>query len=136
MVRVGRFNNVLANANLLRETPQRSKPSTPLKQTEDEVLSNREKRERENIEAIGGLRDPRRAVAPNKSLQNVGPRIRKCLEPFLSDSLIAAFEETVKACPFTRELILEARRALATEFRAEVESDGYQSWIRRCCQDG
>ena len=126
MVKVGRFQNVLINASALQPDAV-PKDNTVKVGTKDE--SNAERRERENMEAVGGLRDPRRAVARNKQLQRVGQRIRQCLDRYLSGGVIKAFEETKDACPFSDELVLAARRSLATEFCAELEVDGYQSWL-------
>lgn len=78
MIKIGKFNNVLVNAALLN-SKQQEVDSSKKDQKSTRQESNSEKLERENVEAIGGLRDPRRAVARNKHLQMVGSRIRKML---------------------------------------------------------
>ena len=65
-----------------------------------EDKSKKEVREEEDAAAIGGLRDPRKAVANSKKLKTTGHRIRQALER-------AQFENDMSMAP---ELIQRARR--------------------------
>lgn len=64
-----------------------------------------QQRERENSEVVGGLRDPRRAVARNAQLQTVGGRIRSCFEDLLEEEVLRKFENANDEIPFAEELI-------------------------------
>lgn len=90
-----------------------------------------QQRERENSEVVGGLRDPRRAVARNAQLQTVGGRIRSCFEDLLEEEVLHKFENANDEIPFAEELIWEAQRRLALEFQAELLQNGYQSGLLR-----
>lgn len=90
-------------------------------------LTKMEAREEENVAAIGGLRDPRRAVAKSESLRVVGKRIRAVLEQCITDNLIAKFEENI--C-IDDETVFACRNALAQEFKVNVNCNevvGYQT---------
>ena len=89
------------------------------------------KRERENAEVIGGLRDPRRAVARCKELQQVGRQIRQLLDQSLTDDILTCFENSVDECPFPEGLIWKARYSLTRHFEAEAKDEGYQSDLLR-----
>ena len=90
-------------------------------------LTKMEAREEENVAAIGGLRDPRRAVAKSESLRVVGKRIRAVLDQCITDNLIAKFEENI--C-IDDETVFACRNALAQEFKVNVNCNevvGYQT---------
>ena len=86
-----------------------------------------ERRQRENAVAIGGLRDPRRAVARSCTLRQTGAKIRNVINEFLSDELIASFDNANGVCPFSSELLMAARQKLARVFGAEPNAEGYQT---------
>ena len=76
-------------------------------------LSKRAVREEENLQAIGGLRDPRRAVARSLKLRRVGERIRTVLDRCYSVQDLLSFE---KAVGMGAELVYRCRREMAAEF--------------------
>ena len=125
LVHVGSSGNKLVSLDRVwqQEGAERTskRPSEP---GNTETASQR--RERENVEVLGGLRDPRRAVARSKDLQRVGQQAREVLDVFLTDEVLSCFENSVDECPFPESLIGEARYSLAQHFKAETVHEGYQ----------
>lgn len=126
LVRVGRFGNMLVRADMMDDDAHRS--SSTIEKVVDKSKS--QLREQENMECLGGLRDPRRAVARCRALQAVGAKVRACLEPCLSDEVLKEFENANEKL-LQDDLIWEARRRLAELFDTEVSEEGYQSEIIR-----
>lgn len=69
---MGKWNNVLVRAPL----EERDTVKTELQPK----LTAKQKREMENQEAVGGLRNPRSAVRKSKELRLTGERIRHVVE--------------------------------------------------------
>ncbi len=90
-----------------------------------EQMSNAALREKENAEVTGGLRNPARAVAKSKALQQTGLRIRKVLRPLLTDQVLGPLESDIKR-GFDKSLVLRARSELAKEFNCSTLDSGYQ----------
>lgn len=61
-------------------------------------MSKVEIREQENLGAVGGLRDPRKAVARSSHLRRVGERIRAVMDGHLTDKLCSDFERELGVC--------------------------------------
>ena len=87
-------------------------------------------REAENIEALGGLRNPNRAVARSPSLRAVGSRIRQILDRIgrnsehrLAVQKVYMKLGTSEAQGFPAELFQEVRHALQTEFGSEASGE-------------
>ena len=128
-VRCGRHSNVLVREDLVAS----AKPATGTAEPRAEQLSKSELREQQNPACIGGLRDPRRAVARSPSLQSTGVAVREVIERFLSPRVLDSFERAPNACPFDDELVLACRRELAERFSASaVSATGYQAELFEC----
>lgn len=131
MMRVGKFGNALVNMKVYNQETSLPKHKRSMEE-EHYIKENSDKesasqrRERENAESVGGLRDPRRAVARNPQLRATGATIRACLEGLLKDEVLTEFENVKDESPFPDELVIAAREALATAFNAEVCEEGYQ----------
>lgn len=126
LVRIGKFSNALIRADFLSQsTSDTTLPSMPSSST---YLSRGQIREQENVECVGGLRDPRRAVARSKPLQLVGQQLRACLDPLLSNEVLEEFENADGQL-LPNDLIWAARQRLAQTFHTEVLKEGYQSEI-------
>ena len=97
--------------NRPKEARQEDQPGEHCANPEDK--SKKEVREEEDAAAIGGLRDPPKAVANSKTLRTTGHRIRQALELSISDKDIQQFENDMSMAP---ELIQRARQALHEEF--------------------
>eukprot|EP00438_Fugacium_kawagutii_P036445 Skav213606 [mRNA] locus=scaffold1971:99628:100965:+ [translate_table: standard] len=80
--------------------------------------SKRALREEENLKVVGGLRDPRRAVAQSPKLQKLGGRIRTVLDGCIEHADLKAFEANVG---INSEVVYRCRNALATEFKVSVD---------------
>ena len=85
--------------------------------------SNKDLREMQNIDAVGGLRNPNRAVARSPALRAVGHRIRGTLEKLAANAAIAKeMQEAVRGLGsqdytgFTVETLTATRAALLQEF--------------------
>jgi hypothetical protein len=113
-VKVGKFGNTLIRAGLL-STP------TALAQSP----SKAQVREKENAEVVGGLRDPRRAVARSAGLRAVGARIRKALTATITAAVVYSFETNLKQ-GINEQVVYRARLALCKEFGADVVEGQYQ----------
>ena len=90
-----------------------------------------QKREWENLQCIGGLRDPRRSVAMSEALRKAGKRIRRCLDSCTTDCMLASFESELGK---NEDAVKVAQRAIAKEFRVNAEDiaeSGYQASIIR-----
>eukprot|EP00435_Cladocopium_sp_Y103_P027145 s3386_g6.t1 len=97
-----------------------------LEASRNQCKSKRALREEENSSVVGGLRNPRRAVALSLKLRRVGERIRTVLDQCYSVDHLKHFEATVG---MDDETVYRCRCALADEFNAEVTCDrvvGYQ----------
>ena len=77
-----------------------------MQDTEESLVkeTSAQRRERENAESVGGLRDPRRAVARNPKLRSTGMTIRACLDELLNDEVLTEFENVQSTSPFSTEL--------------------------------
>ena len=123
-VRVGARGNVLVRASLKRSletgvTIAATEPRDVVKEA-----SKAETRERQNAECVGGLRDPRRAVARSSKLRKVGMKLRMCLDSCLDDRIMQGLENSTGSCPFDESLIAEGRGKLASAFQASVKNGG------------
>ena len=87
-VKVVRWKNTLT---LTKTVPQKR---TVNEQPQVETIA--ERRERENVEAIGGLRFAKRAVARSTLLRNVGQRIRTVLDAWMTDNLLQGLQENLE----------------------------------------
>ena len=77
----------------------------------ERTLTNKAQREEENLDAMGGLRDPARAVGRSKKLQRVGLKVRKVLLAVMTDSSLRMLE-TEPTMGFEESLVKEASQAL------------------------
>ena len=124
---------LLAEDQQVQQHPRAARPVHERRGNADTSSSPRiqgtkaERRQRENAVAIGGLRDPRRAVARSCTLRQTGAKIRNVINEFLSDELIASFDNANGACPFSSELLTAARQKLARVFGAEPNAENYQT---------
>lgn len=119
----------LVRADLIK--PGGAAQSHALAPQKSEVKSKAEQREEENKQAVGGLRDPRRAVAKSRGLQGVGAKIRTALDQCIDTSAILSFE---KQLVLPEELIERARTVLHDEFKVHDVSnpEGYRTALLRC----
>ena len=96
-------------------------------------------RERQNAEALGGLRNPNRAVAKSPKLREVERRARRILEHIGQNSgHRLAIQEVIdklggeESHGFPAELVKELRQALRTEFNANASNSkalfDYELW--------
>lgn len=136
MVTVGKHRNVLVRqtdrkmtgaTNPSSSTSLGSEPSA----MDDSTKSRAQVREEENIAVVGGLRDPRRAVARSTGLQSVGLRLRNALEAFINEDSSLQFEANPCVSPFSEEQLSQARAAVADEFNVQTCDSGYQKEIIR-----
>ena len=138
LVRAGRLGNTLVRLDRYKCTELEPAPNSdlqsakliagfPAKTGAAATETAAARRCRENEQAIGGLRDPRRAVARSSSLRQTGAQIRHVMDEFLSDELVAKFENANGQCPFSSELVQAARFRLAQSFHTEPAADGYQT---------
>ena len=133
MIKLDRWNNTLIRGDLVRQgAPTQSLEAPATHQ------SSRDLRERENIRAIGGLRNPRHAVRKSPQLRKVGPGIRQVLDSMSWDSQLDRLE-----ADFTAGLeggwVSELRAKLADAFAVATVNSGVQAplWSRnapRCCR--
>ena len=112
---VGRFQNTLV----------RMKPSMSQRTANNHQMSNSALREKENSSCTGGLRNPARAVAKSRALQQTGLRIRKVLQPLLSDEVLNKIEHNLQD-GFPEAVVQTARAHLAREFGVQPLQQGYQ----------
>lgn len=99
-------------------------------------MSKVEVREQENLVAVGGLRDPRKAVARSSHLRRVGERIRAVMDEHLTDKLCSDFEQELGVCDMA---VLQCRNALACEFKVDADCStviGYQIKFSGICCGG
>eukprot|EP00913_Durusdinium_trenchii_P033134 g31021.t2 len=84
-----------------------------------------ELREEENLAAVGGLRDPRKAVARNRALRKMGHRVREALALCIGEHDLSLFEKDMKVSP---ELIQKAVQMLHEEFEVNEtqNAEGYK----------
>ena len=123
-VRCGRHSNVLVREDLVVG----AKSATDAAEINTKQMSKSELREQQNAECVGGLRDPRRAVARSLALQRTGLAVREVIDKFLSPRILDS-----NTCPFDDELVLACRRELADRFSASaVSSTGYQAELFEC----
>ena len=81
-----------------------------------------QKRERENHECNGGLRNPRAAVKRSSKLRLAGSRIRAVVDQWMTDEVVAQLNSDIQA-GISDEQVLKLRQCLATEFHCST-SDG------------
>ena len=112
-VRVGKWKNTL----VLKSSSKRHKVDIA---AQNETAM--EKRERENDEAVGGLRNAKRAVARSPGLQEVGRRVRTVLDGFITDALLERLEGDIEK-GVAMEDIAKVRQALCLEFGASSSND-------------
>ena len=90
--------------------------------------SKKEKREEENFNAIGGLRNPNQAAARSPQLRAVGRRLRTVLETLVRKSVAeqrtAENLGTPAAGDFSDTFVAEARAAVAVEFGTTAAGTG------------
>ena len=120
--KVGKFGNVLIRGSQLRREEERGKETEMLV---ERTLTNKAQREEENLGAVGGLRDPARAVGRSKKLQRVGLKIRKVLLSVMTDSSLKMLE-TEPTMGFEERLVKEASQALCKEFGVDHLEQGFQ----------
>ena len=87
-------------------------------------------REEENQSTVGGLRDPRKAVAKSQGLQRVGAKIRSALDLCLTSAVIESFETHLTV---PDGLVSQARQLLHEEFEVDEVSnpEGYRTALLR-----
>ena len=98
--------------------------------------SKRKIREEENRKAVGGLRNPTKAVAKNPQLIRTGRRIRDCLEKALTDNEAMKVMESLgkEDGGFRTATVREARRLLRKEMGIpDNELGGYQWDLFEAC---
>lgn len=111
---VGRWKNVLVRSNMA-ET-QRNVQTL--------CESNSERRERENQEAIGGLRFAKRAVSRSTPLQTTGSRIRSVMDTWMNDDMINMLQSCLSN-GIEQQDIVRLRALLAQEFGASLDVNEY-----------
>lgn len=87
-------------------------------------------REEENQSTVGGLRDPRKAVAKSKGLQRVGSKIRLVLDRLLTEDVVNSFGMQLTV---SDDLVDQARQQLHEEFMVNevVNPEGYRTALFR-----
>ena len=113
-VKVGRWKNTLT---LAKTVPQKRKVN---EQPQVETIA--ERRERENVEAIGGLRFAKRAVARSTLLRNVGQRIRTVFDAWMTDNLLQGLQENLEL-GISEQDVAQLRRMLLEEFVDQPSQD-------------
>jgi hypothetical protein len=127
-------------------------------------VTEKDHREAQNFEAVGGLRNPNRAVARSPELRAVGQRIRSTLEALAVDPAVSKeMQDAVKGLGsteclgFSVETLVATRTALLREFgsTASPASSGFDAslwqvlltaakdvdtevsqWLATCCPTG
>ena len=115
-VLVGKWQNTLVLAGAVAKKAKKASS-----QRSETLL---ERRERENNEAIGGLRNSKRAVARSTRLRNVGERLRLVVDRWISAELVQQLEQDLSA-GITKEQVWQLRQSLAAEFKVDSEADGW-----------
>lgn len=110
--RVGRWGNTLVRACDIR--PQAEGSDEAGKETA------MEKRERENKQAVGGLRFAKRAVSRSKSLRDTGKRIRSVLDRCLTNEVVQESMQDISK-GVREEVLVQVRKELCREFGASEE---------------
>ena len=112
--RVGRWGNVLvqaANCN-----PNKSKVDHGKQE------SAMEKREKENKQAIGGLRFAKRAVSRSRLLRDVGRRVRAVLDECITEEIVDKSMQDISQ-GIDEQMLAQVKQRLCKEFQA-VEGSG------------
>ena len=115
---VGRWQNVLVRMSEVKD------PDDGIGR--EQKLSAKEKREKENKLAVGGLRNPRSAVAKSQSLRRTGERLRRVLDECENQEEVLVMSEDITQGT-SRSWVMEVRRKLCDEFQAEELEKGLQS---------
>ena len=115
-VKLGRWKNTLALAGTL---PQKRKTTGP---TRIETIA--ERRERENVEAWGGLRFAKRAVARSSLLRNVGLRIRAVMDDWMTAELVQEVQQKLEA-GISEQHIDQLKIRLCKEFGVQPSQQGW-----------
>eukprot|EP00435_Cladocopium_sp_Y103_P074226 s203_g47.t1 len=126
LVRTSPYQLVRADlVKLGRQTAGPMRPSMPINSR-----SKASAREEENQSTVGGLRDPRKAVAKSKGLQRVGAKIRSALDLCLTSAVIESFETNLTVAD---SVVSQARQLLHEEFEVDEVSnpEGYRTALLR-----
>ena len=107
---VGRWRNTLTLRDNVKENSE----------SMDETAM--QKRERENHECVGGLRNPRAAVKRSSKLRATGSRIRSVIDEWLTDEVVSQLNTDIQA-GISDEQVLKLRQCLEMEFGCST-SDG------------
>ena len=84
-----------------------------------------QRRERENAECVGGLRNPRSAVKRSSTLRLTGERLRRTLDDWLSDEIVTQLASNIQS-GIDDAKVQSLRRSLAKEFGCDVTECGLQ----------
>lgn len=114
---VGRWQNVLVRASTIRSEHV---------EEQDTKMTFKEKRERENKNAVGGLRNPQAAVARNAKLREVGKKIRAVLEERMREEEVEEMTNDMKKGT-SSEWVKEVRQSLCHAFDAQEAEKGLQA---------
>ena len=120
-IKVGHWKNVLIRMGA--DTPAGSQVIACQPGVERSV---REKRDAENRDAWGGLRNPRFAVMRSPALRAVGKRIRAAIDKVSCDVQLDCLEKDIQG-GVTDEWITSIRAQLAAEFHTSWTADGLQA---------
>ena len=114
--RTGRWSNVLVRSSLLKgNEAAHNVVSDACEKSE----SNREKRERENREAVGGLRFAKRAVSRSSALRQVGRKLRSVLDRWMTNQLLETLgNDLTHGVP---EDVSRLRDMLCCEFNSKLD---------------
>ena len=124
-MRVGVHQNVLVRKSLIHGNDVDAGANN----SSSQLQSRSQIREQENASCLGGLRDPRRAVARSASLRKVGDNIRVALDACLDGCALDSFEKSTTTCPFSEAVIAKARARLSAVFRAPLRERGFQDQL-------
>ena len=122
-VRIGRWRNTIVRA-----------AKAVGGDVEDAVQTASQKREKENRECVGGLRNPRRCVTRSTPLRKVGERARGVVDRWLQeldDKPVELVRDSLSE-GIPDEMIQQLKHRLAAEFKADVTASGLQAelWSR------
>ena len=127
MIRVGRFGNTLVATAAAWGPPAEPRPAARARGAPE---SQKERRRREDREALGGMRGPRYAVRRLPVLKAAGAQVRRAITRFMDrrpdgGDLVAAFGMMDLGNPDSQigAAFLRDARALAEELVAELGGD-------------
>ena len=117
--KLGRWGNVLVLGGRSQD-----------KLNDKDIETAAERRERENWEALGGLRHARRAVLRSSRLRHTGQKLRRIIDEWMTPDLLQKLENDI-AGGLADEAVLDLRSRLTSFFNVDSNKSGLQSNLWR-----